>query len=372
METDEKDEEIELDLNELSAMLEGCAEEELDMDDLADFFIESEYEDDRDKEIEAQCRAYYEGMKLSLENGEYTTAFENAKKLRSKKYSAFMKEIDDCYTICADHAVLEALIYAAEKYTVRGDGILKPEAFPYLKKLSDLGYIWSFRYLGDCYYYGIGCERDLKKAEKSYFEGMLFESSAHCQSRFAGLHPGMDEYEGDDLQKRIIAGFVSNNYKREDYAQCKMAELILDGMIKEYCRESAYVIFRDLLYSCDGIAAAKLGECILYGIGTDADPKVARQVLEGALYDLDWIVSDMDDEWMQEMISESCFTEKEYLDAYGSVNKLIAEADAMIKRLDDGMDNSERDALYDEDQMFELWLEEKKQFIVRAADINVK
>ena len=48
METYEKDEKIELDLNELSAMPEGCAEEELAMDDLVVFLTESEYENAED------------------------------------------------------------------------------------------------------------------------------------------------------------------------------------------------------------------------------------------------------------------------------------------------------------------------------------
>lgn len=363
---DDKDEVIELDLDELSDLIEGCAEEDLDLDDLANFFEKSSYENIKNEELESESRSYYEAMNQSLANEEYGLAFNYARKLKKRQYSRYKRQIDRSYEMCADHGVIEAVILAAEKYTVRGDGLLKPEAFPYLKKLSEIGYIWSFRYLGDCYYYGIGCERDYKKAEQSYFEGMLFEGCPHCRDRYAEFHMGMDEYEGDDLQKRIISGFVSHGWGHEEYARYKMAEMIYGGRIKEYSRESAYVILRDLMYSCDGIPAAKLGECILYGIGHETDPKVARQVLDWALDDLRWIVDYLDDEWTQEEIAESLFEERDYTDAYENAQRLITEADGLIKKLDNGMNNAARDALYDEDQMFELWFDEKERFITRS------
>ena len=81
--------------------------------------------------------------------------------------------------------------------------MVEPGAFQYLQKLSEIGYIRSFRWLGDCYQFGIGCVRDPKKAERCYFEGMLFDKNEYCKSWYAQMRPELEDYEGDDFLKNL-------------------------------------------------------------------------------------------------------------------------------------------------------------------------
>ena len=148
-------------------MVEECNEIEIDLDDFADYLEELNYENVVEEEIEAECQEYSSAMRTSLKEHNYHHAFENARELKKRNYLRYKEEIDKCCEECAEHDVLEALIYEADKYTKRGDGKPKSEAFRYLYKLNEIGYIESFRWLADCYYYGIGCEKDLKK-QKNY------------------------------------------------------------------------------------------------------------------------------------------------------------------------------------------------------------
>ncbi len=358
---------IEISIEEFHRMIEDQDEIEIDLDDFVAYMDELSRENTECEEIEYETQELVSNMREALSVENYHEAYEKAIELRRYNYSRFREEIEKCFEECAKHDVLEALIYEADKYTKRGDGRVKPEAFQYLTKLDRKGYVASFRWLADCFYYGIGCERDVKQADRLYFEGMLFEKSEYCRKKYSGMHPELDEYEGSNLLKNLIKCISSGNGWYDDYERIKIAELILEGMIKEYRPESAYILLRNVKYSYDGYSTYLLGECVLNGIGTEADPIVAKQLFEFAIDDLDWIIGDLEGEWAKETMEESYHSAKDYEEAYESARVLLIEAEERIKRADFVDMLVEHDGLVDEDQIYDEWHEKKPLFIKRAV-----
>ncbi|SEA70658.1 hypothetical protein SAMN05216349_12371 [Oribacterium sp. KHPX15] len=215
--------------------------------------IKDECEDDIDLEyfdryleilsIENEISNMYEqaievcvkSMHSALSDGKYETAFKLAKKLQG--YSTFTNrdEIEACYKVCAEHGILEALIYQMENYIDTDKEEVNPEAFPYLYQLAELGYVKSFRWLADCYSQGIGCERDLYKSEHLYQEGMIFDCDEYCRKTYANLNLEIEEYSGNDPLMIAIKTIVcSINEEKVDYTRIEIAKLILEGKLKEY------------------------------------------------------------------------------------------------------------------------------------------
>ena len=361
---DDDNDEVEISLEEFRRMVEECNEIEIDLDDFADYLEELNYENVVEEEIEAECQEYSSAMRTSLKEHNYHNAFENARELKKRNYLRYKEEIDRCYEECAEHDVLEALIYEADKYTKRGDGKPKSEAFRYLYKLNEIGYIDSFRWLADCYYYGIGCEKEPKKAEKLYFEGTLFGKSRYCHIRYFSMCPERREYDGNELLGVLVKNLSDGDYLY-DYERVRIAELIMDGMIKEYRPESAYALLKGNRYSDDGISSYRLGECVLTGIGTTADPIVAKQLLETAIDDMEWISNGT---WAKDMMEETYHNEKDYNDAYDNAKRLLSEAESLIKRGDGADMLMLHEGETDEDQIYADWENEKSLFIKRSVE----
>ncbi len=343
-----EDDEIELSSAEIAGNMGYAIMERLEEDDVGD-----------------KNRLLCLSMRDALNDRRYKAAYNKAMELMKGGYSKYRHEIEDCIMTCAENDLPEAMIYEAERYTKHGDGQAKPEAFPYLKKLSDMGYINSFRYLADCYYHGIGCERNMKAAEKSYFEAMLFDYSEHARDRYLSFHPDFEEYEGDDLIKRLIHSIAYEYRSRYRYAHSKLGELILDGKIKEYARETGFGLLCHWGYD-DGISSYRLGECILYGIGTEPDAIVALMVLEAAYDDLDYIINDFDDELTQKMIAESFHEEKDFINAREETLRLIEYAKEEISKLDEYEIAKTHSGLTDPDQIYEQWMHEPLEYIKRG------
>ncbi|MBO5597040.1 MAG: SEL1-like repeat protein [Oribacterium sp.] len=363
---DDDQDEVEVSLEELHRMIEEGNEVEIDLDDFAAYMEEQSFKSAEEAEMEAERQEYAVSMRESLDTGNYYKALESAKELRKRGYLLYREEIDSCYEVCAEHNVLEALVFEADKFTKRGDGRPKAEAFRYLHKLSEMGYIESFRWLADCYYYGIGCEKNWEKAEKLYFEGMLFGRNRYCYIRYFSMRPERKEYDGGELLGVLVKN-LSDGDCWYDYERVRIAELIMDGMIKEYRPESAYALLKGVRYSDDGISAYRLGECVLTGIGTTADPIVAKQLLESAIDDMEWVVRDFNDEWAKDMMEESYHDQADYIHAFENAQRLLSEAESLIKK-DDGLDMIVlHDGETDEDQIYDDWYEEKPLFIKRSV-----
>lgn len=363
---DDDKNEVELSLEDLHRMIEESNEIEIDLDDFADYMEEQSFKSAEEAEMEAARQEYATSMRESLDSGNYYKAFESAKELRKRGYLLYREEIDSCYEVCAEHNILEALVFEADKFTKRGDGRPKAEAFRYLHKLSEMGYIESFRWLADCYYYGIGCEKNWEKAEKLYFEGMLFGRNRYCYIQYFSMRPERKEYDGDELLGVLVKN-LSDGDCWYDYERVRIAELIMDGMIKEYRPESAYALLKGVRYSDDGVSTYRLGECVLTGIGTTADPIVAKQLLESAIDDMEWVVRDFNDEWAKDMMDESYHDENDYKNAFESAHRLLSEAENMIKK-SDGLDMiALHNGIVDEDQIYDDWCDEMPLFIKRSV-----
>lgn len=356
---------VELSLKDLHRMTEENNEIEIDLDDYFTYVEEHSYQNAEEEEMEFVCQKRAQTMRESLENKLYHKAFENAKELKHWEYSKYRDEIENCYEECAMNNVFEALVYEADKYTKRGDGIVRPEAFPYLYKLNEMGYIKSFRWLADCYYRGIGCEHDQLKAEKLYLEAMLFDDSNYSRNMYMRLKPELHDYAGDDLLKRLIQCYVCDDGEAADFVRIKIAELILDRKIKEYEPETAYALLKRK-YDYDGISYYRLGECILDGIGTERDPIIALYVLEMALGDLEWIIEDFDDEWTREMIRDSFHVEQDYIRAYEETKNLIERAKQEKNKLSEYDIVCAHNGMLDEDEIIEAWEKETTDFIKRS------
>lgn len=202
------------------------------------------------REQEQFCDEMLGNMRTALMEDKYSDAFYYASEL--KKYASgsddYKDIIDACYLICAEHDVEDALIYFAGKFISKGSECVFPEAFQYLKKLSDRGYIPSFRWLADCYDKGIGCEPDKGKAERLYLEGMLFGDDFRCKERCERVYQGLKKKSpGTDPQDLLYYLMGFGGWDSQKSAMIWFAESILAGRVREYAPESGIVLLKHSL-----------------------------------------------------------------------------------------------------------------------------
>lgn len=313
---------------------------------LADFSAQSA-ESIEKEERDAKSRECAETMRTALSAGNYDEAYSNAETLRQNGYGPFQAEVEQCVRICADHDIEPAVIYVAERYMSRGDGRVLPEAFPYLKKLGEAGYIRSFRWIADCYRYGIGCEKDENKAAKYYLEAVLFGENELSKRTLQCMRPELKDYQGDDLGKKLVRCLIFGDTKQERSARTKFAEMILDGCWGEYAAESAYGLlrrsFRYLSLDDDGIAAYRLGECLLRGVGTPANPVAASFVLDEATFQLPY--EDTENAEEEEDDSMSLYTLQDYKNASANVEELQKQAKRMLEEIAENQGSAPDDEL---------------------------
>ncbi len=335
--------------------------DEIDID--INDFLGDMNEKEGEEEYESEELEYYTLMSDFLAAGNYNKAFENAKKLKCGGYSKYKEEIDNCYIECADHGVFDALVFLVNKYT-RSDGKVKPDVFEYLVKLNDMGYIGSFRWMADCYYRGIGCEQDLKKAEKLYFEAMLFDYSDYSRDKYMTFHPELKEYAGNNLLKRLIRCYAYDINRQASLARIKIAELIMDGKIEEYEPKTAFVLLKKGIEE-DGLSSYRLGKCVLNGFGTDANPVVAKIILETAREDLEWVIEDFEDDLTREYAGADFHEKKDYVEALDETILMIEQAKCEISKMDEYDMYFGYDLEEDEDLIYEEWEEKPVYFIKR-------
>ncbi len=321
-------------------------------------------EDELRETKEAYCEELLYQMQYAIMNGYYQQAYENAIKLKETDSKSLNDDIEQCLKKCAENGIIKALIYMAEQNIVKGDPleyqhILKPEAFPYLKKLSDSGFIKSFKWLADCYSRAIGCEWEPEKANRLYFEGMLFDDDRYCREKFAAYNMELEDYLGNNPVKQTVKMMTCTiDWNKRSYARIKLAEMILNGRIREYHPESAYVILISEKWCC-GIAEYLLGECLLRGIGTNPEPIIAKELLSKAYKDIENVLKDYSDDWNVTYKYGYYHTKEEYLSAYERTKALLEEAkEAKLKVLNQNN--------VDEEQLFDDWKNSTPLFIKRS------
>ena len=355
--------EKELSIDEFKTIIDQYKEIDIDLDEFSNSFIEREAKQLYEDEIRERFDGIADSMSRSLDRGNYVEAYSKANRLRGLDSNEYRDEIDRCYELCVEHDVPEALIDTAYKYINTTECMVKPGAFVYLEKLSDMGYIDSFQWLADCYYHGIGCEKDIDKAKKLYFEGMIFGKNKYCIQRYGELSKETD-FDGDELVKNVIQCILEKGFSYEQNEIARIAGFIHEGRIKGYGNKAVYVLLKDVnrLFG-NGIALSLLGESLLYGLCTDPNPVVADMILKDAINWLEYIVSDPDDKWIKKQISESFYEYDDFVKAYVRTKEMIEDAKTRTltaKFLEyEGFDS------LDEHLMIGEWEHKKEMFIDR-------
>lgn len=314
-----------------------------------------------------------ESMHSALFDEKYQMAYILAKKLEESSVFTNRDKIEECYKICAEHGIPEALIYQMEKYVAEDKEEVKPEAFPYLYQLARLGYTKSFRWLADCYSQGIGCDRDLYKSECLYLEGMIFDCDEYCRKTYANLNPEIEEYSGEDPLMLAIKTIVcSINEEKVDYKRTKIAKLILEGKLKEYMPESAIAILKSTGLTYNGITEYLTGQCVLYGIGTKKEPLVAEYILKEAVNCLEYELKHWDDFMsVNNRIRRYAFKKDFYIYALDSAKIFLNQAIINITKLDTGYIDRVYNGILDDLTIqiaFNEWSKTKPLFIKRAVN----
>ncbi len=288
--------------------------------------------------------------------------------MNKKKISHRMREkrvmIDTFYDEDAARDPVKDLVFEAERYINKKNEMVEPGAFPFLQKLSEIGYIKSFRWLGDCYLFGIGCVQDPKNAECSYFEGVLFDKNEYCKAGYIKLRPELEDYKGDDLIKNLIKAMVFGDWWNSECARARIAELISDGVIKEYTAETAYTILKDQKWLDDGISDYYLGKYILTEGQEIEYPIVAEYILKDALDTLEYTIRDFSDEQAVATLDEFFHTEREYFDAFRQTKILLEDASDMKKKYE--YDLLVKYGDIDEDYIYDEWCKKNPLFIRRS------
>ncbi len=357
---------IELSLEDLHQMIEDNREREIGLEELL-LMQENNASEAKDKEGYNPLKM----MRESLQKGNYSDAFISAEELKYEEYANYREEIDDCILRCANAGVTNASIYLLNRLN-NGDK-LRPDFFPFLRKLAIEGYIPSFRWLADCYEKGIGCKKDIKKAQKLYFEGMLFENNDYCLYKWDCKYSTLYENMLNSAVKEAVDKIDESGYWYGQESRVKIAELILDGMLREYDSESAYIIFKGIdcnleNYSC--ISCSRLAFCVLNGIGTRKDPIVALKIFEEFEEDFEYVLKYWDDEWNLEYIEDQIYNCKEdFIRELDNTKEMIKEAKKQIKELDEYKIWLAHDGLTDEDDIYDAWKKENPLYI-RRNDIS--
>ena len=87
---------------------------------------------------------------------------------------------------------------------------------------------------------------------------------------------------------KLFSCLVCQNTSHSDKARAKIGEMILDGELEVYESETAYYLLKKSLNNSeDGVAYLRLGECEMFGVGTDSDPIIAKELLDKAIRKLE-------------------------------------------------------------------------------------
>ena len=353
----ENNDETELSLNQLHQFIEQTHEYEIE--DLQSFIEELNSVEEREIE-EIEHLELCELMKKYLNDRDYEISFTYASELSGIDYGRFKDDIDTCIQKCAENKVEKAAIFLVEKNFIYGAKKIEPNDFSYLKFLAHIGYINSFQWLGDCYYYGIGCKKNRNKASQLYFEGLLFGDNKYCRIRFSELCSENEFLNRMDFNSDIFQRLLSTNDYCFEEARVMIANLILEDKIKEYYPSSAYAILKNHNYRYDGFSYYLLGKCLLDGIGTNPDPYIASILLDDAQYDLEDLINEKREYfWVEEILNISILTKQDLRDVYNQIIHLLDEINR--RKMKDFDTNGSVLNM----QSLESWKEERVLFIER-------
>lgn len=269
----------------------------------------------------------------------------------------------------------DSIIREAERSCNCGEGRISSEYFPKMLELAGKGYIRSFRWLADCYAFGIGCDKDRKKAMKLYFDGMLFEKNEYCRLKFIELCPDVTKYDGAVPIRKLLREMALNkddpNPEWKFSYRCRFAQMIIDGDICGYSEVAAYCLLKNYLPEDPddfGFASYYLGMCLMNGTGCKADPIIAKKLFEKAYKEHEkhnievfWSDDDNEDEWDP---YDLCYRNlDEVMKLHDDIVRMLEISDKAVKSLNEYEIWTSHDGLTDSDDIYDAWLKEKPIFI---------
>ncbi|SDB14069.1 tetratricopeptide repeat protein [Butyrivibrio sp. INlla16] len=183
----------------------------------------------------------------------------------------------------------------------------RTKAFEMFKELEKVGHVGSIKYLGKCYFEGIGCERKNDKARDYY----LLSIALGCYK----ADPGPSSYEvlrmiddeimdaidvvenarPSDEGKNISCEDMYSAYvntviygSQKTLAWYRLGNMYYDGIFVEQNKKWAIYFYRrafttggmERYYEADN--ALRLGKCFYYGDGIGKDPVLAKYFLRHA------------------------------------------------------------------------------------------
>ncbi len=151
-------------------------------------------------------------------------------------------------------------------------------------------------------------------------------------------------------------------YVAYNMPRVKFAELIMYQNIKEYSPGTAYVILKNRDRHNDELELLRLGECVLYGIGTDKNPIVASELLSSAYQYLECVISDYDEYYTNEFYGED-----DYRKAYEEAINLYEQAESEASKLSDHERMAQYDSVLDDIIFFIIirWKRYIDQFAIK-------
>ena len=161
---------------------------------------------------------------------------------------------------------------------------------------------------------------------------MIFGGNNYCRQRYGELF-NENDYAGNELIRRVITKAIESKDTMDERITARIAVFIQDGKIKGYGNKAVYVLLKSS-YNCSGsvgLVEYKLAECLLYGIGVDPNPVVAKYLLDVTLMDLEWNVNDFDDPWVREQIEETYFEYADFIEAYNKAKEMLEDASEKVK-----------------------------------------
>ena len=339
------DDTVQVDINKFAEYMAEVRKKEVEMDD-----------------SDSEAEELLDVMQAHIDSGKLYEAYECARELRIINFSRYRDRIYSCFKTCADLCITDAMMEMFRLLTNIRTGEIKPEAFPYIQRLSKMGYIESFRWLGDCYYSGIGCTKDISRAGLCYFEAVLFDSDRHSRLQLQKIYKNSGLNNVDDIMSKIMKSLIIDNGYQAT-ARVKVAEMILDGQLSGYEPETAYYLLKNN-DSYDGIRDYKLGECLLNGLGTETNPVTALDILWNAQWQVELTIDELEDKDIQNEIQNGFHGNYDFEEVLENINEMMKEAETKIRKL------REEQGCIDEEQILDDWEKEKISWIRRTKKVT--
>ena len=170
--------------------------------------------------------------------------------LFDRDVSEFDEVKEEFFSFCAYCAKKKNIdaIYFYEEYLSREKDV-SYEEFELLEILEKRNYITYFDRLGDCYYYGIGCECDYEKAKQAYIKEILYKGNFKCLLELEHIYEIQDNVaEPKGIIKELIE---AEDYESACKIRIRIVNMIFEGKVKEFNSRQAYYMLKDLFLKGD-------------------------------------------------------------------------------------------------------------------------